>query len=271
MVVLNSSYFTFGVLFTRSLVATINLNGVKNIFVVDVGLTSRQLRFFRGFPKVEIIQTDVRSKFNNGGTHGQGWQDSVAEKTKNMRKILDNTLEPLVVIDADCIVVKDFSKLLDQSYDIQTAHRPEHKVPYLLSFVVAQNNYRSKKFIDHWIAVMDSMPKDKGREGPAFCEAVLDLGEEVKIGGIVRQKVSTFTENEFSDSTYIIHLKGNSKRRCKNIRDRELAALGADFSPLIEKYIGWKFSIWWDQLVETQLNKGKRLVKKYFRHRQVKN
>jgi hypothetical protein len=249
MVVANASYAKFCELFLRSFLDNVDLNFVEKVFVIDVGLTRKQVQFFCSFPSVEVLKTSVSTSFNNGGKWGTGWQDTVAQKTRALRRVLHQTNESVIMIDADCIVVKDFSELIDSRYDIQIAHRPSHSVPYLASFVVAHQTPATLQFIEHWIKEIDTRPMGKPREGPAFCSVADQLGDQVRIGCIDRRLVSTFSESEFSKETYIIHLKGKSKEACRNLRDRERKSLDVEFLPIIDRYIGYKISRKWNKII----------------------
>jgi hypothetical protein len=264
MVVLNSSYFNFGKVFINSLYKNINLSNLNKLYIVDIGLTDDDKDFFNNYDKVKIYDTELKTDFNDGGTWGKGWQISVGAKTIMFKHILEQTDLPLVMIDGDCIFVKDFEELIDDNYDIQACKRSNHSVPYLASFVIAQNNTKSIDFINSWIDIMSNKLSKQWvrralvqfrqesdfltykdsykqlsvpRESPSLGEAVNLVGDKLNFGSIDRIKVSTYNENEFCDDTYIIHLKGSSLSR--DITERELKSLVSNtyFSNLIEEYM----------------------------------
>ena len=237
MVVLNSSYFNFGKVFINSLYKNVNLSNLNKLYIVDIGLTDDDKDFFNNYDKVKIYDTELKTDFNDGGTWGKGWQTSVGAKTIMFKHILEQTDLPLVMIDGDCIFVKDFEELIDDNYDIQVCKRSNPSVPYLASFVIAQNNTKSIDFINTWIDIMSNKPLSAPRESPSLGEAVNLVGDKLNFGLIDRIKVSTHNENEFCDDTYIIHLKGASLSR--DITERELKSLvgNTHFSNLIEEYM----------------------------------
>tara|TARA_Y100001963_G_C6712680_1_gene415069 strand:- start:473 stop:1189 length:717 start_codon:yes stop_codon:yes gene_type:complete len=237
MVVLNSSYFNFGKVFINSLFKNVNLSNLNKLYIVDIGLTDDDKDFFNSYDKVEIYDTELKTDFNDGGTWGIGWQTSVGAKTIMFKHILEQTDLPLVMIDGDCIFVKDFEELIDENYDIQACKRGNPSVPYLASFVIAQNNSKSIDFISSWIDIMSNKPLSAPRESPSLGEAVNLVGDKLNFGSIDRIKVSTHNEDELCDDTYIIHLKGASLSR--DITERELKSLisNTHFSNLIEEYM----------------------------------
>ena len=236
MVVLNSSYFNFGKVFINSFHDKVNLKNVDNIFIVDTGLTGDNKKYFSKFDKVYIHNSGLTTDYDDGGSWGNGWQQNVGCKTIVFKSILEQTKIPLIMIDGDCLFVKDFSELIDDNYDIQSCRR-ESSVPYLASFVVAQNNSKSIKCMDEWIRLINEKPLDVPRESPSLGEAVNLLKDKINIGDIEQIKVSTHNETEFCDDTYVIHLKGSTLS--KNISERETKSLigNKNFSNLIRKYI----------------------------------
>ena len=236
MVVLNSSYFNFGKVFINSLYDNVNVDNIDTIFIVNTGLSKFDKEYFRKFDKVYIHDTGLESDYNDGGSFGTGWQKSVGCKTIVLKSLLEQTNLPIVMIDGDCIFVKDFSYIIDNSYDIQSCKRISN-VPYLASFVIAHNSKNCLKFLDKWIELISQKPIDVPRESPSLGETVLELKDEVKVGDIPRIKVSTHIENEFCEDTCIIHLKGSTVS--KDIEEREKKSLtgNPNFSDLIKRYI----------------------------------
>jgi len=234
MVVLNSSYFRFGKIFIKSLHDNVNLDNIDKVIISDIGLNDEHREFFESFDKVYIYDTELKTDFNDGGTWGKGWQTSVTSKTITFKHFLEQTTIPLVMVDGDCIFVKDFSELIDSNYDVQACKR-NSDVPYLASFVIAQNNDKAKWFIGKWIEKIQTLSAKKARESSALGFTKTDLENDIKFGDIERIKVSTHTEKELCDDTYIIHLKSGSLS--KNINDREQKGLSGNFYKLINKYL----------------------------------
>lgn len=234
MVVLNSSYFKFGKIFIKSLYEKLNLDNIENVFISDIGLSEEHKNYFNSFDKVYVYDTELKTDFDDGGTWGRGWQTSVTSKTITFRHLLEETDIPLVMVDGDCIFTKDFTELIDSNYDIQACKRTSH-IPYLASFVIAQNNENAKFFIDKWIEKIQTLSAERARESSALGFTKIDLENDISFGDVPRIKVSTHTEDEFCDDTYIIHLKSGSLS--KDINDREEKGLKGNFMKLIEEYL----------------------------------
>ena len=235
MVVLNSSYFNFGKVFMNSLYDNTNIDNINTIFIIDTGLSESDKEYFKTFNKVHIHDTGMKTSFDDGGTFGNGWQQSVGSKTIIMKNLLNQTDIPLVMIDGDCIFVKDFAHLIDDSYDIQPCYRPKHGVPYIASFVIAHNTKNCITFLDRWIALIEEKSMNVPRESPSLGEAVLELKGKIKIGNVCEFKVNTC--NELVDDTLIIHLKGSSiSRDIKEREQKSLIGAPAPFLEFIKKY-----------------------------------
>ena len=236
MVVLNSSYFNFGKVFINSLYDNVDIDNIDTIFIADTGLSKSNKEYFKKFNKVYIHDTGLQTDYDDGGSFGNGWQQSIGCKTVILKSLLEQTNLPIVMIDGDCIFVKDFSHIIDSSYDIQSCKRNSN-VPYLASFVVAHNNKNCLTFLDKWIELISQKPINVPRESPSLGEAVLELKDKIKVGDIPQIKVSTHNEKEFCEDTLIIHLKGSSVS--KDILEREKKSLtgNKNFSVLIEKYL----------------------------------
>jgi len=268
MVVANASYFAFCELLVRSFMDNVDLDRVDKFFLVDVGLKREHVEFFSRWPRIHMISTDLKTSFSDGGTWGTGWQRTVAQKTLMLKQCMEKTQDPIVMIDADCIVVKDFSDLIDSSYDIQIAHRPSHTVPYLASFVIAHQTAASRKFVQEWTMEVISRPIEGPREGPAFCAVADRLKKQVRIGCIERRLVSAFNEREYSDGAYIIHLKGKSKEFCRTARDRSRPLFDVEFADVIERYVGHKKSRAWSKRLVWYERKIDRMVRQISRAKQ---
>ena len=201
MVVLNSSYFNFGKVFMNSLHKKLNLSNIDTIFLVDIGLSEEHKDFFNNFEKVKIYDSELKTDFDDGGTWGVGWQTSVGAKTIMFKHILEQTDLPLVMVDGDCIFVKDFYELIDNSVDIQACKR-NNSVPYLASFVVAQNNSRSVEFIDKWIKNISKKPLNVPRESPSLGETISQFGNKINFkpidrNSIINKTVANIAKEEF--------------------------------------------------------------------------
>jgi hypothetical protein len=219
-----------------------DMDKVNKIYLADTGLKDKDKEFFTSYPHVEILETNVVSDFNDGGTWGNGWQNSVVSKTKSLYKILFENDLTVMMIDADSIIVKDLSELILTDKDIQICCRTNEnkEIPYLGSFVVAHNNDRTKEFIWKWIQNIDNNPTKRAKESPMLSKTVKEFRGvmyDLVIHDLPRLIVSCHTSEEFNSDVSIIHLKGGSLSDDIE-QDHSKRIHGTHgFDNLIEKYI----------------------------------
>ena len=74
-------------------------------------LVANEYKMTQGYDKVEIID----SKYNTNDTHlwSKDWLNNISSKTELLRNLVSEQDLPIVMIDADCMFVKDFYHLLD--------------------------------------------------------------------------------------------------------------------------------------------------------------
>lgn len=239
---LNSSYFTYGKIFINSMYDKNDMSKVNKIYLADTGLNDEDRKFFVKYPHVEILETNVISDFNDGGTWGNGWQKSVLSKTKSLYKLLFETNLPVMMIDADSVIVKDLSELILVDKDIQICCRANEnkEIPYLGSFVIAHNNDRTKEFIWKWIKNIDNNPTKRAKESPMLGKTVEEFRGvmyDLVIHDVPRVIVSCHTSQEFNSDVSIIHLKGGSLS--DDIEEDHSKRIHGThgFGDLIERYI----------------------------------
>mgnify|MGYP003624283824 CR=1 FL=1 len=206
---LNSSYIMYGKLFINSLYDNNDMDKVNKVYLADTGLDNIDKHFFNSFPHIEIIETNISSNFNEGGTWGEGWSNSVVSKTQTLYKILKKSPLPVMMIDADCIILKDLFPLISYKVSMQLCCRKPHSIPYLGSFLIAHPDKNGKEFVLKWINNINNSSGTKAKESPNLGITVSEL-KHVKIEDIPRLKVSCYNKNEYNDDVFIVHLKGSS-------------------------------------------------------------
>ena len=236
MVVLNSSYFPFGKVWMHSLYEKNDMSKVENVFIVDTGLKEEEKQFFNNFQKAQIYDTGLNTDFDNGGAWGKGWQENVGSKTIIMRHLLSITDIPMMMIDGDCIFVKDLYPLIDNKFDIQLCKR-DAGTPYLGSFAIGHPTEATIDFMDKWIERIATKPTNVPRESPSLSEIVIENNHSAKVGDIDRILVSTHNEIEFCDDSHIIHLKSATVDRKLEVRLRKYLIESPSFQSLIKKYL----------------------------------
>lgn len=233
---LNSSYFKYGKIFINSLYDKNDMSKIDTVFLADTGLNKKDKDYFTQYPHIQIIDTNIISDFNEGGTWGKGWMSSVVSKTKSLYNILKTTSIPVMMVDADCIITKDLSPLLSFDANIQLCVRKAHPVPYLGSFVIIRPNSEGLEFVGHWIANIDNQNSSKAKESPMLGKTVKDH-PHIKIHEIPRILVSCHNKKEYNDNVFIIHLKGGSLSTTLE-QDQNKRIYGTHgFDSLIKKYL----------------------------------
>jgi len=215
LVVLNESYRKFGTIFLNSLYRNANLSLIQRIYVGDVGLSAESRRFFQSYDKVEIIDTKVNTDFI--GIHADDWLRSVAVKSKLLLNLVQREQLPICMIDADCVVVRDFSHVLDESVDIQICQRNRRVrrrdglvMKYIGSFLVV-NSRRAVGFLEEWIREIEHLYRIKAipaHETPALCRTVERYRNEVRLGVLPEAAVSC--DRACEEGTLVIHMKSNA-------------------------------------------------------------
>lgn len=228
MTVCNGDFFFF----LKGLLSSLSLNCSPNtINVGDMGLSEKQASWARNLPyksspPVELFEASAKTSY--GGDWSKDWKRTVSEKTAQLRRLLEEKRTgkrvdcPLVLMDSDCIAIKDFKELIDKSKDVQVCSR-KHKmtpVPYLGSFAVFNNPEKGVEFVDEWIdqiAERNNKNPGKASESPALGDAVHKMSERVSIGEIDEYLVSGYSQKDLKKGSYIIHFK--SEGLTKTIRE----------------------------------------------------
>lgn len=222
--VLNSAYMKFGKIWINSFHDKIDVNNIKTIYIGDTGLNNNDKEYLRKFDKVEILETNISDKNSEFKMWDGKWHNSVSQKTKIFRKLIRTRDLPIVMLDADLLFLKDFSSLIDVSYDIQICFRNHsrrerpHSMDYLASYV-SVNSKKSLEFLDMWIDMIENEKTVEingnliqAKETPCLCKTVEICKEKninLNIGDVAEDIVSVYDAPEIlPDISRIIHFKG---------------------------------------------------------------
>ena len=210
--VLNSAYLTFGKVFLNSLYDKIDMNQVQYIFILDTGLSDEDREFISKNDKVKIIDSGVTTSLK-GGTEDKEWTQTVVLKTYALRELLKtyDDLFPIVMIDSDCMFIRDISELLNTDYDLQICHRENHGTPLLGSYVSFNDKDKCMSFLDKWIERIPQI-KTPWKESPALSQIYEENSDEYNIELVSEKKVSSYTPEDMED-THIIHFKSMNNHK----------------------------------------------------------
>jgi len=240
LITLNSSYFDFGLIFMNSLFDNNDMDLVDTIFIADVGLNELDKQVFESYDKVTIIESDIESDFNNGGTWGKGWQTAVQSKTKFLLQVLKLSDKDVMMIDSDCLITKSLHNVIGTE-DIQVCDRSnENKsVPFLGSYIYIRNTEIGKRFVSTWIHNIENSTKQGAKESPALKGAV-DSVDVKYIKRIDRVMVSCYNKTEYekhNSEPFIIHFKGSSLSKDSNTNKNKRIFGRHGFDTEITKYM----------------------------------
>ncbi len=217
MTLYNSAYMKFANLFLETIIRQVKMDNLGKIYIVDTGLRKEEREILKRTRKVVIIKGNLWNPKTSdiAGKHCV-WHEHVNEKTKQLRKLIEKRENvPIVLIDGDTAIMRDFSDLIDRRYDIQVCRRDKirlKKEKWIASFVVINSWITGKMFLDEWIETIkkfQSNPRYRKKwfETPALCQLVTSKYKRYKIGEIEMYKVSA--EKKINEETRIVHLKGD--------------------------------------------------------------
>lgn len=201
----------------KSICSVCDLGKINKIFIADLGLNNKYRDILNNINiKIQILDTNV----NIGSSKeifSKEWIDAVSQKTAILRMLIENNNTPLVMLDSDTIVVKDFYDVIDLNYDIQVCKRITpllRKDGFLLEYIASYfsaNSINSVNFVSLWInrlAERISLNMKPPHETPAMIET-LQKNTELNIGFLYDNEVSC-ENNYIKDTTRIIHAKSRN-------------------------------------------------------------
>lgn len=239
--ILNSPYFTFGQILIKSIYSKCNLENISKIYILNTGLTSEEIKFLTEFDKVEILESGLETKFSNSWS--EDWHTNISLKLRVMKSIVSQVKDPVIMIDGDCMVMKDLSELISKGGDIQLCYRgntnPDN--PYLGSYMCTINNDACVDFIDDCIFEMEASA-NRWLEGKLWPKESLSIGKvaiknkkNILIKNMTVPEVSEFNYENI-DSCSIVHFKGKTHSYSKEelIKTR---IYDRGFGPYVQEYL----------------------------------
>ena len=239
LIMLNDPYMKLAILFLNSLHKNTDLNNLNKIIINNIGLSDEnKKKLKKKYKKIEFYETNQNFGFSK--MHSDEWLESLTYKTKSLLKIIKNNDNlPLIMIDTDMLVLKDFNKFIDKKFDLQVCKR-EFESPrrdinlsmkYIASFlIINKNNERVIQFLNDWIKEIKNMIKQKLKpayETPSFCRIIEKYNTILKIDELDERHISC-DKKYIENITYIIHMKsvgkeegedGNFNCRINNVKN----------------------------------------------------
>jgi len=227
LIMLNDPYIKLATLFLNSLHKNTNLNNLNKIIINNIGLSEKNKILLKNkYNKIEFYDTNKNFGFTK--MHSDEWLESLTYKTKSLLKIIKNNDNlPIIMIDTDMLVLKDFSHFINTNYDIQVCKR-EFESPrkdinlsmkYIASFlIINKNNEKVIHFLNDWIKEINNMIKQKLKpayETPSLCRMIDKYNSILKIDELDERHVSC-DKKYIENITYIIHMKSVGKEEGEN-------------------------------------------------------
>ena len=204
----NSEYFEFLAMFLTSLVEKFPHEKLNKIIINDLGLTEGQrVKIFQICEKIEYIKTS--EGINTETLDSEGWKKAVAQKLIGLESICKEENYPILMIDSDMYVAKDFSDEIFNDCDVQTCNQDPiiyNSMGYLIDhigcwFVVHNDN--GKEFVKAWRKKTLDI-SGRCAETPALCETLRSSGGLFSIKENDINKVSSMNWDE---NVKVIHFR----------------------------------------------------------------
>jgi len=222
LLMLNDAYIKLATLFLNSLHLNADLSKIKKIIINNIGISNANKSMLKEkYPKIEFYETNKSFGFSK--MHSKEWLESLTYKTKSLRNVIqDETNLPLIMIDSDMLVLKDFHHFIDKDKDIQVCKRevPNKRgdlgffMNYIASFlIIHKNSTIVKQFLTEWIQEIEEMCRARLKpayETPSLCKMIEKYKTKMKIGELDEINIST-DKKYVENATYIIHLKSTGK------------------------------------------------------------
>jgi hypothetical protein len=235
LLMLNDSYIKFGLIFLNSLYKNTNINKIDKIIINNVGLNNENKNLLlKKFNKIEFFESNKNIIVEK--IHSEEWLEVLTMKTKTLLEIIKNkTNLPIILIDSDMLILKDFDMFIDTKYDIQICKRknptsradlPIKKLDYIGCFVIINsNNNNVINFINDWIDEIQYMLNKKLKpayETPSMCKMINKYKDILNIGDLEQDKIAS--DIEYIDNiSHIIHMRSQGNAGNKNHFDHRIS------------------------------------------------
>jgi len=157
---MNEAYFALGSIWLNSLKKVMD-EKINTVYIADVGLTKETREYLSlSWDKIEFIDTTTHAVPYR--IHDNDWKNAVSEKTRKLLKICNDTNYPIVMMDSDQYIEKDFSEEIYDNCDIQLCKVADEDKPlnqdgydlgHIGSWFVIHND-KGKAFLKKWIERM---------------------------------------------------------------------------------------------------------------------
>ena len=227
LIMLNDPYIKLATLFLNSLHKNTNIKNIDKIIINNIGLNDKNKKLLKKkYKKIFFYETEKNFGFSK--MHSEEWLESLTYKTKSLLDIIKNNSNlPIIMIDTDMLVLKDFSNFINTNYDIQVCKREFESarkdinlsMKYIASFLIINKNSDIViNFLNDWIKEIKNMIKQKLKpayETPSLCRMIDKYSSVLKIDELDERNISC-DKKYIENITYIIHMKSVGKEEGEN-------------------------------------------------------
>jgi hypothetical protein len=214
-IAITRDYFIFSKILIHSLVQNFPNEKIKKIVINNIGLSQSQLSWLENsFERIEFIETTKETIETEFKIHTAEWQEAVSQKTIGLHQICEEKNYPILMLDCDMYVVKDFSNEIFEECDIQVCKRPPLSTGtgYVLNYIgcwFLVHTPLGKEFVESWIRTIPHM-KGGHKETPALCSLIPTTGQRYLIKENTQDNVASLNAKKHEDerrTSKILHFK----------------------------------------------------------------
>lgn len=148
-------------------------SSIENIFIYTNEIDKSDLDKYKNLNKLKFIEI-----FDDDSTC---FGINCARKAESLQYfIINNKFENILLLDIDCLIVKDLNNLFKENANIFVTIYPEVKEKYRTNnisagFVALKNCDQIKDFINQWVERQKSLHSAPSRDQRALSELITDL------------------------------------------------------------------------------------------------
>lgn len=149
-------------------------SSIENIFIYTNEIDKFDLDKYKNLNKLKFIEI-----FDDDSTC---FGINCARKAESLQHFLNNekNIKNILMIDVDCLIVKDLDNLFNEDFNIAVTIYPEVKEKYRTNnisagFVALKNCDQTKDFINKWIDKQNSFGQAPCRDQRSLSETITEL------------------------------------------------------------------------------------------------
>lgn len=146
---------------------------VENIFIYTNEINKYDLDKYKNLNKVKFIKL-----FEDDSTC---FGTNCSRKAESLKYFINNNkFENILLLDIDCLIMKDLNDLFNEDFNIFVTIYPEVKEKYRTNnisagFVALKNCNQTKDFINQWVERQNNLRQAPCRDQKALSELITDL------------------------------------------------------------------------------------------------